>query len=149
MRINNFSNTLTNLLNNLFYLYGYNSNRYIMDKNCSEKRKLHEHDLNANKMINNIPCQKSLEKASGTFRLIGDPSRLKILWLLCRCELCVNNIAVAVNMSAPAVSHHLKLLKQSGLIDSKRIGKEIYYRISSIEEAKLLHKSIDDILNIK
>ena len=120
-----------------------------MDKNCSKCRKLHEHDLNANEMINNMPCEKSFERASETFQLISDPSRLRILWLLCHCELCVNNIAIAVNMSAPAVSHHLKLLKQSGLIDSKRIGKEIYYRVSNTEEAELVHKSIDDILNIK
>ena len=121
----------------------------MVDRKCFDCKKLHDHDLNANEMIKNMPCGKSFEKVSGTFQLISDPSRLKILWLLCHCELCVNNIAIAVNMSAPAVSHHLKLLKQLGLIDSKRIGKEIYYTISNTEEAELVHKSIDDILNIK
>jgi len=120
-----------------------------MDKNCLNCRKLHEHDLNANEMINNMPCDESFERASETFQLISDPSRLRIMWLLCHCELCVNNIAVAVNMSAPAVSHHLNLLKRSGLISSKRIGKEIYYTVSKIEESELVHNAIDDILNIK
>ena len=59
---------------------------------------------------------------------LGDPSRLRIFWLLCHCEECVLNIAAIVNMSSPAVSHHLRLLKSSGLIVSRREGKEMYYR---------------------
>ncbi len=120
-----------------------------MEKNNCYCLKLHDHDLSSNEIINNIPCDKLFEKASETFQVISDPSRLKILWLLCHSELCVNNIAVAVNMSAPAVSHHLKILKQNGLIDSRRNGKEIFYTLSDNIEANLVHKSIDDILNIK
>lgn len=111
--------------------------------------KLHEHDMSANEMIKSMPNEKLFQKASETFQLISDPSRLKILWLLCHCELCVNNIAYAVKMSAPAVSHHLKVLKQASLIDNKRVGKEMYYKISDTAEANLVHRSIDDILNIK
>lgn len=96
-----------------------------------------------------IPCNKLFDRASITFQLISDPTRLKILWLLSHYELCVNNIAISIKMSAPAVSHHLKLLKQSGLIDSKRDGKEIYYKIASTKEAQLVHKAVDDILDMK
>lgn len=102
-----------------------------------------------NSIIKHIPCDKLFDKASTTFQLISDPTRLKILWLLSHYELCVNNIAIGINMSAPAVSHHLKLLKQSQLIDSKRDGKEIYYKIASSKEARLVHKAVDDILDMK
>ena len=60
----------------------------------------------------------------------------------------VNNIGVAVDMSSPAVSHHLRLLKQAGLIEARRDGKEMYYRLADAPKAQLLHKSIDDIFDI-
>lgn len=110
---------------------------------------LHDHSGNANEVIKNMPSKKSFDMASSTFQLVSDASRLRILWLLSHCEVCVNNIAIAVNMSAPAVSHHLKILKQAGLIKSRRFGKEIYYKISSTKEAELVHISIDGILGIK
>ncbi len=120
-----------------------------MDNICKNKCELHIHDVKANKILEHIPCDKMFDKASLTFQLISDPTRLKILWLLSHCELCVNNIAVGINMSAPAVSHHLKLLKQADLIESKREGKEIYYKIASTKEAQLVHQAIDDILDMK
>lgn len=110
---------------------------------------LHNHNQNEKKIIENIPDNKSLEKISEIFQLLSDPTRLKILWMLCHCEFCVNNIACLINMSAPAVSHHLKLLKQADLISSRRNGKEIYYTLSDSLESQLVHKAIDDILNIK
>jgi len=111
--------------------------------------RLHEHGANVNNILKDVPCDKSFEKVSDTFQLISDPSRLKILWLLCHCELCVNNIAIICNMTAPAVSHHLKMLKQAELVDSRRAGKEMYYRLSSTKEAELVHKAVDDVLDVK
>lgn len=110
---------------------------------------LHRHHDNTEHMLRHMPSEAAFDKVSGTFALISDPTRLKILWLLCHCEECVNNIAVAVNMSSPAVSHHLRLLKQSGLLSCRRTGKEMYYKLADTAEAALLHKSIDDIFDIK
>ena len=100
-------------------------------------------------IVANMPTEKDIEKVSNIFQLISDPTRLKIVWLLCHCELCVNHISDAVHMSSPAVSHHLRLLKQIGLIESRREGKEVYYKLASLPEALLLHKSIDDIFDVK
>ena len=110
---------------------------------------LHCHHAETAEIICSLPQDGVIEKVSATFQLISDPTRLKILLLLCHCEECVNNIAVAVNMSAPAVSHHLRLLKQSGLISSRRLGKEIHYKLSDTPEAQLLHRSIDNIFDIR
>lgn len=110
---------------------------------------LHEHCGHIEDMLKKMPDNKIFEKVSETFQLISDASRLKILWLLCHSEACVNNIAVAVNMSAPAVSHHLRILKQAGLLVSRREGKEMYYKLSATVEAELVHRAIDDILDIK
>ncbi len=107
----------------------------------------HIHHHNDTKEIA-LPLDNHIEKVSAIFQLISDATRLKILLLLCHREECVNNISYYVNMSAPAVSHHLRILKQADLIVSRRQGKEIYYKLASTPEASLLHKSIDDIFNI-
>ena len=64
------------------------------------------------------------------FRQLGDATRIRIFWLLCHCEECVVNISALMEMSSPAVSHHLRTLRGSGLIVSRREGKEVYYRAS-------------------
>lgn len=109
----------------------------------------HQHHCSREKIWETLPKDKDFGKVAELFQLIGDATRLKILWLLCHCELCVNNIGMAVNMSSPAVSHHLRLLKQAGLIVSRREGKEMYYKLADIPEAVLLHKSIDDIFDMQ
>ena len=80
--------------------------------------------------------------------MISDSTRLKILWLLCHSEECVTNIAAAIEMTAPAVSHHLRLLKNAGLIVSRKDGKETYYTLAKTEEAVLVHDIIDRTFHI-
>jgi ArsR family transcriptional regulator, arsenate/arsenite/antimonite-responsive transcriptional repressor len=59
-----------------------------------------------------------------------EPTRLKILFLLgSRGRLCVGDIASGFKISRPAVSHHLKVLKSSGLVQTEREGQEIYYSV--------------------
>ena len=69
-------------------------------------------------------------------------------WLLCHCEECVINLSSMVEMSSPAVSHHLKQLKAGGLIVSRRDGKEVYYKAAETERAQLLHHMIEAMVEI-
>jgi DNA-binding transcriptional ArsR family regulator len=108
----------------------------------------HNHETNTLKFIESRPEQLTFEKVASTFQLISDSTRLKILWLLCHSEDCVINIAAAIDMSSPAVSHHLRLLKQSGLVTSRRVGKETYYTLAKTEEADLVHDIVDRTFNI-
>ena len=75
-------------------------------------------------------------------RLIANPgcypTRLRILYLLYHREVCVRNIAEAIEMSPPAVSHHLRSLKQLGVITSRRIGKEVHYTIADTADGELV-----------
>ena len=75
-----------------------------------------------------MPPSENFRTLADIYKELGDESRLRIFWLLCHCEECVINIAALTNMSSPAVSHHLRLLKTSGLIVSRRDGKEMYYK---------------------
>ena len=82
------------------------------------------------------------------FRQLGDATRLRIFWLLCHCEQCVVNIAAMMDMSSPAVSHHLRVLRDSGLIVSRRAGKEVYYCAAENAQSELLHKMIEQVMQI-
>lgn len=95
-----------------------------------------------------MPEEQQFFMAADVFSLLCDSTRLRILWLLCHAQECVSDIAAAVGMSAPAVSHHLRTLKQSGLIKSRREGKEVLYTLADTKEARLVHDMIDDMFEI-
>ncbi len=82
------------------------------------------------------------------FKQLGDTTRIRIFWLLCHCEECVINISAMLEMSSPAVSHHLRPLKASGLIICRRDGKEVYYRAADTEQSRLLHQMIEEVMEI-
>lgn len=103
----------------------------------------HNHGQSIDRVLENMPTTESFQEVSILFQQLGDGSRLRILWLLCHCEECVTNIAAALNMSKPAVSHHLRILKDNKLIESRREGKEVYYKISNTNQAHFLHEAID------
>lgn len=108
----------------------------------------HDHGQNVEHVLAKMPEQDAFLKVADAFGQLKDASRLKILWLLCHCEQCVSNIAAAMEMSDPAVSHHLKLLKTSGLIVSRREGKEVYYKLADTEQAHILHHALDDMFEV-
>lgn len=120
-----------------------------MTRNMSAEIHLpHNHNTNTEKMLKTKPSDDTFSIVSDTFELISDPTRLKILWLLSHTEECVMNIAAAVKMSSPAVSHHLRILKSSGLIKGRKARKEVYYTLSDTEEATLVHKIVDSVFDI-
>ena len=106
----------------------------------------HSHGENSEQIARNMPEAQEFLSLANTFKQLGDSSRLRIFWLLCHCEECVINISAMVKMSSPAVSHHLRLLKASGFIVSRRAGKEVYYTAAKTLKAQLLHDMIKQLL---
>ncbi|MCG8569700.1 MAG: metalloregulator ArsR/SmtB family transcription factor [Spirochaetes bacterium] len=72
---------------------------------------------------------QTLDNTANILKALGDPTRLKIIKLLHTkgCNLCVGMIAGMVGVSQPAVSQHLKVLKNAGLVESERMGFHIHY----------------------
>jgi DNA-binding transcriptional ArsR family regulator len=91
---------------------------------------------------------ESFQTVADLFKQLGDASRLRIFWFLCHNEECVINIAAMMEMTTPAVSHHLKQLRYSGLISSRREGKEVYYRAADTDRSQLLHQTIEQVMHI-
>lgn len=81
-----------------------------------------------------------IKKSASFFKIVGDETRMKILVTILEKEYCVNDISEKVNMTKSAVSHQLKLLKDEGLVKSRREGKNIFYSLDD--------NHVKDILDI-
>lgn len=114
-------------------------------KSCHE---MHCHHAETEKLLRLLPSDAACVEAADIFSQLCDPTRLRILWVLAHTEECVNNIAIAVDMSTSAVSHHLRNLRQAGFIINRRSGKEIYYKLADTPAARLLHTMIDDVFEM-
>lgn len=108
----------------------------------------HDHGQDIENRLDVVPREEEFQTVAEIFKQLCDGRRIQIFWLLCHCEECVINIAAMVGMSSPAVSHHLRQLKNSGLIVSRREGKEVYYRAAETEQTKLLHAMIEKMAAI-
>lgn len=108
----------------------------------------HNHGNILVKMLEKTPDLEEFSLAADIFSQLCDPTRLRILWILCHCEECVTNLAAAIGMSDPAVSHHLRILKKTGLAQSRRIGKEVHYSLAKTEKANLVHRMVDDVFKM-
>lgn len=116
-----------------------------------EKKRLphhHNETLNVETITEQLSCIENFHVVADIFKQLGDTTRIRIFWLLCHCEECVVNISAMLEMSSPAVSHHLRPLKSSGLIISRRKAKEVYYRAADTAESILLHKMIEQVMDI-
>ena len=108
----------------------------------------HDHGQMIEQELENMPSVSNFQTVADIFKQLGDGSRIRIFWLLCHCEECVINLSSMVEMSSPAVSHHLKQLKAGGLVVSRREGKEVYYRAADTAQAQALHHMIEEMVEI-
>ena len=88
---------------------------------------IHEDILEKVKM--EMTADEILFNTAEVFKVLSDPTRLKIINALMLSEMCVCDISALLNMSAPAISHHLKSLRQTRLIKYRRDGKAAYYSL--------------------
>lgn len=108
----------------------------------------HEHISESEQTMADITNTTNFINVADYFKLLADGNRLRIFLLLCHHEECVIKISSLMDMSSPAVSHHLRQLKSVGLITCHRSGKEMYYKAADTPEVQLLHKAIEGMLQI-
>lgn len=110
----------------------------------------HEHNVpdNLESIEAGLIQVSRFETVADIFKQLSDTTRVRIFWLLCHTEQCVINIAALMDMSSPAVSHHLRVLRSCDLIVSRRDGKEVYYRAADNHQAQLLHRTIEQVMAI-
>jgi len=81
---------------------------------------------------------KFIETRSKVFKALGDETRLKILAILNRKEMCVCEIMAALNLTQPTASHHLMILENAGIVKDRRDGRWVFYSIANAELMKCI-----------
>jgi len=102
------------------------------------------HEDVVNKVKEKMPLEENSYDLAELFKIFGDSTRIKILWALFEAEMCVCDIAFLLNMTQSAISHQLRVLKQSRLVTYRKDGKIIFYsledeHIKQIFDQGLIH----------
>ena len=95
---------------------------------CCDTTEVHEELV---KIVNEtVPEETELYDLAELFKVFGDSTRIRILFVLFEAEVCVCDLAQVLHMTQSAISHQLKILKQSKLVKNRREGKSIFYSLS-------------------
>ena len=111
--------------------------------NSCECLHVHTEAIKAVKAL--LPSDETLFELSDLFKLFGDTTRIKILYLLFEKELCVCDIAALLNMTQSAISHQLKVLKNSKLVKFRREGKVVFYRLSDNHVKSIIAQGMEHL----
>lgn len=90
----------------------------------------HEHFGDIRSFYESLPPEEEMADMAELFKVFGDSTRIKILYILSQHEMCVCDIASVLSMTQPAVSYQLKVLKQAKLVKNRRAGKTIFYSLA-------------------
>ena len=99
----------------------------------------------ATKKHETMPQKKELTSLSSFFKMFGDMTRLRILFLLRGGELCVGDLAALMDMTPSAVSHQLKLFKHQALVQYRRVGKTLFYSLADEHVERIMETGWEHI----
>lgn len=131
--------------------YEYNNDKIHMSKISYERKCFMEIIIDkdrVDKVLKNIIDDEKMFELAEVFKLFGDTTRMKIFCALKESELCVYDIAYITKCTQSAISHQLKLLKDSNLIKSRKDGKVVYYSLDDDHVEKILEKGLEHIEEI-
>ena len=103
------------------------------------------HNAVVEKVRQCMPAEEKLYDLAELFRVFGDTTRVKIICALFTSEMCVCDIAALLSMTQSAISHQLRILKQSRLVKYRRDGKIVYYSLDDDHIKELFAKGIAHI----
>ena len=92
-----------------------------------------------------LPAEEELYDLAELFKVFGDSTRIRILFVLFEAEVCVCDLAEALHMTQSAISHQLKILKQSRLVKSRRVGKSVFYSLADNHVRKIIDNGLEHI----
>lgn len=106
---------------------------------------MHVHPELVKKVNEEMPDEEILYDLAELYKVFGDSTRIKILFVLFQSEMCVCDIAKVLNMSSSAISHQLRVLKNSQLIKFRRDGKSIFYSLADDHVRTILGQGMEHI----
>lgn len=106
---------------------------------------IHVHEDIVAKVTEKMPSEEHLYDLADFFKVFGDTTRIKILFVLFQSEMCVCDIARILNVSQSAVSHQLRVLKQMKLVKNRREGKTIFYSLADDHIQTIINQGLEHI----
>ena len=113
-----------------------------MEELCQEN---HVHEDVLMQVRANMPDDNTLCAVAELFKVLGDPTRAKILSALFEAELCVCDLSEIIHLSVSAVSHQLRILRQAKLVRNRRCGKEVYYTLDDTHVSKIYQMTLEHL----
>ncbi len=113
------------------------------DIECCDVEEVHEALLKI--VTEKLPEEEVLYNLAELFKVFGDSTRIRILFVLFEAEVCVCDIAKALNMTQSAISHQLRILKQSKLIKNRREGKSVFYSLADDHVRTIIAQGLDHV----
>ena len=110
---------------------------------CCETVEVHENLLRI--VEQTMPEETELYDLAELFKVFGDSTRIRILFVLSSAEVCVCDLARVLNMTQSAISHQLRILKQNKLVKSRREGKSIFYSLADGHVSTIIAQGRDHI----
>lgn len=110
---------------------------------CCEVEEIHPHLLQG--ALAKMPSPEELNDLAELFKTFGDPTRIRILYVLFEEEVCVCDLAAALNMTQSAISHQLKILKQNHLVKNRREGKSIFYSLADDHVRTMIAQGLEHV----
>lgn len=106
---------------------------------------LHTHDAEVRQVRERLPQDAEFYELAELYKVFGDPTRLRILYVLFESEMCVCDLAQLLQMGQSAISHHLRILKQAKLVTFRRDGKAIIYSLSDEHVRRILDQGMEHV----
>ena len=111
---------------------------------CCEDREVHEDLLRI--VEEKMPSENDLYDLAELFKVFGDSTRIRILFVLFEAEVCVCDLAEVLNMTQSAISHQLRVLKQARLVKYRREGKTVFYSLADGHIQTIFNQAFEHIM---
>ncbi len=106
---------------------------------------IHVHESVVNEVRELMSEEEKLYALADLYKVFGDSTRIKILYVLSRAEMCVCDIAGLLGMTISAISHQLKILKQARLVKFRRDGKTVFYSLADNHVTTIINNGMEHI----
>lgn len=106
---------------------------------------LHIHKDVIEKVQEHMPAPEELQALAELFKVFGDLTRIRILYVLFQSEMCVCDLAQTLNMTQSAISHQLRILKQMKLVSNRREGKTVFYALADSHIKTIINQGMEHI----
>jgi len=115
-----------------------------LEVECCDVTCIHEEKVE--EILKVMPEEEKIKELAEFYKVFGDATRVKILYVLLESEMCVCDLAAILKMTQSAISHQLRVLKQMKLVKNRRDGKTVYYSLADGHIQNIISQGMEHIM---